>query len=382
MKIIYSIGSKLAGGGIGNVAYHTVRAMHASKTLHHLFCGAYNLDEVPPEKLHALGKLNQGLRKLATYDSTGRILNFQSQLYDRWSARHFKKADLFHVWNNYGLQTINKANELGMTTVVQRGSTHPVYQAQILAKEYKKWGIRFHIPSATIKRSTAELKAADYVLIPADVVHDSFMEKGFSPKKLIQIPFGCNTDHFCPAERSREKRPFRILFVGQVGIRKGIPYLIDAWKQLNWHDAECWIVGQTEAKSRTIQTIWQNVKGVKRYDYVTDLRTLYHQVDLFIFPTIEEGSALVTYEAMSSGLPIITTHQAGSVARHEQEGMIVSPYDATALATAIERLRTNDQLRHQMSQAARKRAEQFTWKRANQTLLEKYEQITSNQQSR
>ena len=159
MKIIYSIGSKLAGGGIGNVAYHTVKAMHASNLLYRLLCGDYHLAEIPSEKIHALGKLNQGLRKLATYDPTGRILNFQSRLYDRWASHHLEEADLFHVWNNYGLQTIKKANALGMITVVQRASTHPVYQARILINEYEKWGITFRIPEATIQRSTADRKS-------------------------------------------------------------------------------------------------------------------------------------------------------------------------------------------------------------------------------
>ncbi len=382
MKLIYSIGAKLASGGIGSIAYHHVKAMDASHHLHRLYCGAYHLTEISSEKVRTLGKLNQGLRKLATHDATGRILNFQSRLFDKWVSYRLEEADLLHVWNNYGLQTIQKANDFGMVTVVQRASTHPVYQAQLLTKEYEKWGITFRIPQAALQRSTAELQAADYVLIPSDVVRDSFVEMGFPAEKLIHVPFGCDTDRFYPAEKEGGKRPFRLLFVGKVGIRKGIPYLIEAWKQLNWPDAECWIVGQTEAASRPVQPQWQSVKGVKLLDHVPDPRSLFQQADLFVFPTIEEGSALVTYEAMACGLPVITTKNAGSVARHEQEGLIVPPTDANVLATAIERLRTDDRLRRQMSVAAAKRAKQFTWERANQTLLEHYEQIQSNNESK
>ena len=76
---------------------------------------------------------------------------------------------------------------------------------------------------------------------------------------------------------------------------------------------------------------------------------------------MHEGSAFATYEALASGLPIVTTKNAGSVARDGEEGFIVPIRDVDALVDRIERLYRDKALRMTMAQAARRRATEFTW---------------------
>jgi glycosyltransferase involved in cell wall biosynthesis len=374
VKVIYSIGAKFAGGGIGTTAYHAVRGLHRHGLLYRLLCGSFRPTEIPGEKIRAMGLPSRALRKLATFDASGWVWYLQSLLFDAWASRQLEQADLFHAWGNYGLSSLRRAKEMGMVTVVKRASSHPLYQARLLKEEYARWGIAFRTPQATLRRGVIEMEEADYVLIPSDFVRRSFVEEGFPERRLLQAAFGADTTRFRPAEE-RGSHPLRVLFVGQIGIRKGVPYLLEAWRQLEWRDAELWLVGRAEADFGPLLARWDGLPGVKLVGHVPDPVAMYQQADLFAFPSIEEGSALVTYEALACGLPVVTTPNAGSVVRDGLEGFIAPIRDVDALAAALERLRASEQLRQEMGRAARERAEEFTWERFGQQIALAFQEV-------
>lgn len=361
--MVYSIGARFAGGGIGTTALHAVQAFHRHRMLVRLLCGSYAPSEIPAGKIRSLGLPSRGLRRLATFDASGWLWYADSVLFDAWAAQHLEPADLFHVWGNYGLHSLRRAKALGMRTIVQRASTHPLYQARLLRTEYARWGLVFRIPWRSLRRAVTEQQEADRILIPSDFVRRSFLAEGFPEERLLQVPFGVDTAHYRPGPEFPAEHPFRVLFVGQVGIRKGVPYLLEAWRQLRWRGAELWLVGPVEAGSRPLLARWRDLPGVRMMGYARHPLSLYQQADVFVFPTIEEGSALVTYEALACGLPVVTTPNAGSVVRDGSEGFIVPIRDVDALATRLERLRADEQLRRELGQAARRRAEAFTWDR-------------------
>ncbi len=76
--------------------------------------------------------------------------------------------------------------------------------------------------------------------------------------------------------------------------------------------------------------------------------------DVFVFPSLFEGSAVVTYEALACGLPSIVTAEAGSVVRHGLEGLVVPARDVEALAEAMERLGCDPGLREDFAASARR----------------------------
>ncbi len=245
-------------------------------------------------------------------------------------------------------------------TVVERTSSHPLYQARLLQEEYARWGLCFRTSQAMLMRGIRELDLADYVMIPSDFVRASFVGEGFPEERLLQVPFGVDVHRFRPVS-GRSNHPFRVLFVGQVGIRKGVPHLLEAWHHLGWYDAELWLVGQVEVAFRPLMRRWERLAKVRLIGYALDPVALYQQADIFVFPSVEEGSALVTYEALACGLPVVTTPNAGSVVRDGVEGFIVPIRDVATLAGRMEQLRANEHLRREMGKAARARAEEFTW---------------------
>ncbi|MCK4375945.1 MAG: glycosyltransferase family 4 protein, partial [Candidatus Brocadiae bacterium] len=78
----------------------------------------------------------------------------------------------------------------------------------------------------------------------------------------------------------------------------------------------------------------------------------YRWADVFCLPSICEGSATVTYEALAAGLPVVTTSNTGSIVRDGVEGFIVPIRDSDAIADALARLLKDRQLLRDMSQAA------------------------------
>jgi glycosyltransferase involved in cell wall biosynthesis len=95
----------------------------------------------------------------------------------------------------------------------------------------------------------------------------------------------------------------------------------------------------------------------------------FQRADVFVLPSLAEGSAEVTYEAMAARLPIVTTAAAGSVARDGVEGQIVAERDSAALATAIDEIVQNREVRERMAGAARQRARDYTWERYGERLV-------------
>ena len=99
--------------------------------------------------------------------------------------------------------------------------------------------------------------------------------------------------------------------------------------------------------------------------------------DVFVFPSLFEGSAVVTYEAMACGLPCIATAEAGSVVRHGRDGLIVPARDVEALANAMERLGTDAAFRAACASSARVQAEAHDWPRYHNSIIEAVRYVTS-----
>lgn len=374
MRVLYSFGNKFAGGGVGVVAYHAVRALHARGMLARLLCGARRSTEIPPALIRSIGLPDRALRKLATYDRTRRVSVVQRLVYDAWASRRLEKADVFLPWANSALWSMRRAARMGMPVVLQRSATHPRVHWDVLEEEHGRWGVPFRRPRRAIERSAAEIDRADRVILQAEVTAATYRAEGVPAEKIARVRCGADVRRFRPAE-ARASGPFRVLFVGQVGLRKGVLYLLEAWRRLGWRDAELHVVGNVDGAMRPLLRAHAARPGVRLFGHVDDPAETFRGADVFALPTLDEDAALVTYEALASGLPLLTTAEAGSVARDGVEGLLVPARDVGALATALERLRADERGRREMARAARSRAEHFTWERYGDDLVATLERL-------
>jgi len=115
-------------------------------------------------------------------------------------------------------------------------------------------------------------------------------------------------------------------------------------------------------------------KTVRVAGFAGDLVRFYQDASVFVFPSLSEGSAKVTYEAMACGLPVIVTPNAGSVARDGEHGIVVPVRDKEALERAILSLYENRDLREELGAKGRKHIERYTWENHRKTLIGMYEE--------
>jgi len=176
---------------------------------------------VATKRIHTL-PLGRYLRRIPSYE-------LKDHLFDRLSARYLDSPDLFHGWNNMCRRSLTVAEQAGATTVVERASTLPVVQRRLVEREFDEYadGAQF-TSDRRVRRATAELGAADAVLVPSEFVYKSFLDEGFEESKLHLVPFGVDADQFSPSPV--DDGEFSALFVGQVSLRKGVQYLLPAWQ--------------------------------------------------------------------------------------------------------------------------------------------------------
>jgi starch synthase len=300
------------------------------------------------------------------------------------SCRKFlKEADLFLFYNGSGLDSCKYAKKEDVVTVVEAVNSHVEYQEELLKEEYEKLNLKwtpFHKLGKA--RRLKEYDEADYILLPSEFVKRSFIEKGFPESKLIKVPFGFDNLNKTEIKKSgNNEYSFTVLFVGSVSVRKGLRYLIEAFKMLDLPNKKLIIVGPRDAVSGIDDIELSEgiiFKGVLKGD---DLSDAYSVADVFCLPTIEEGMALVQGEALSFGLPIITTTNSGGdeLITDGQEGFIVPIRDAEAIHNKLKLLGTDRELLNKMKLAAQKKAATLNgWDASGSLLCQKLESLFLN----
>jgi glycosyltransferase involved in cell wall biosynthesis len=372
-RLAYSIQARLGTYGIGYIAYQAVDAAYQAQLLKRLFVSSNAQQSIPSTLIKQWGIIGRGLKYLGAKDATGIIYYLESIVFDAWVASQMPVCDVYHGWNGACLAAMRRAKQLGAKTVVERASSHPATARRLLSEEYARWNVPLRLPMWDYGRLLQEIDEADYILIPSAFVRDSMSAEGVPASRLWEIPFGADLSRFTPRAEPHS-HPFRAIYAGQVSIRKGVPYLLEAWKRLAMPQAELWIVGHMTPDFQAISHLWDGLPNVKYWGHSQNLPELFQQSDVFVFPTIEEGSALITYEALACGLPMVTTPNAGSVARDGVEGFIVPIRDVEALCQRIEQLACDSELRRALSRAARQRAEQFSWAQYQKRLVTMYQQ--------
>jgi glycosyltransferase involved in cell wall biosynthesis len=362
LKILYSIGTKFGGTGIGRVAAKSLTDI-AQK--HELSIAAADFEGAVPAKSRTV-KIKRPVRWPLTEKKQYRLkraIAFDSAVLKFLDA----KIDLFCSWNGHCLDGLKKAKSLGITTIVVRASSHMLTQMELLKEEYDKHGLTRQIElQEMIDRSVEEYGHADYIQVPSEFVKRSFLDRGFSEDRLIEVPFGVDSSVFKPADISDSE--FRLLFVGRIGLRKGVQYLLEAWKRLSLPGAELLLIGNVEPGFEKILQPYRDLPGLALTGFVKDPVEQFARSSLFVFPSIEEGSALVTYEAMASSLPVLTTFNSGSLVRDGIDGFIVPIRDVDALCEKIETLYKDRKLAGEMGRSAREFIAQYTWERHSRTL--------------
>jgi glycosyltransferase involved in cell wall biosynthesis len=296
----------------------------------------------------------------------GTALRIRNEYFDATVARSVRslRPKAVIAYDSSALKTFKACKKFGALCLLDQVVGHIKSGQEILMEEsqrhpefadsYSNEGLDW-----VVKRCVDEALMADMIFAPSEYVRDTLIFNGVSSSHIRILPYGVDVERFSPAEKHLEE-PFRILFVGQISQRKGVKYLLEAFKNLQLEKAELVLMGDIVGGGEGLKTYEGIFKHIKSVPY-SELPQHYQSADIFVYPSLHEGSALAIYEAMASGLPVITTHNSGSVVRDGEEGFILPIRDVEALMEKILLLYQDEDLRYLMGKKARERAEGFTW---------------------
>lgn len=200
------------------------------------------------------------------------------------------------------------------------------------------------ITDSEIAQELLHLEWSDFVTAPNAEVERALRAIGMARSKILATSFGWAQDRFPnslqrPAREGRSNRveghPVTILFVGLIGFRKGVHYLLEAWNDMP-PSMRLQLVGTVEAEIQPLLDRAMRDEQIIHVPFSAELEPIFRSADVFVFPTVEEGGPQVTLEAAGCGLPVITTPMgSGRLIADGRNGLIIPPHDVPALRAAM-----------------------------------------------
>lgn len=259
-----------------------------------------------------------------------------------------------------------------------------------LGRRGPSWKTRVVYPLTGLSQADFGLRRADHIFC-LNYEDSNYLigETGRSPESITRI-YPAAADTFADAARARSyARCERVLFAATWRKNKGVEDLVPAFVELAARRPRMELVvlgaGLPDAEVRA--AFPENVRSrVRCVRAATDAETAaaFADADLFLLPSLFEGTPLTLVEAMAAGLPVVTTATCGmcDVVRDGENGLLVPMRSPSAIAEAVERLAAEESLRTRLgTQARAEAAERYTWERVAAPVLAVYERLCAGRRA-
>ena len=289
-------------------------------------------------------------------------------------------CDAFIAISGAGLLTGRKVQANGGIFICDRGSTHQRYQENVIAEEHRRWKLPQPLSKPHITIREEEIYAtANAITVPSTVARQSFLQMGIAPEKVHVVPYGVRLDQFTRTEAPPQDS-FQVLFAGQVSLRKGVPYLLQAFARLQHPNKRLTIAGAIQDDIRALLSTLpaENVVFTGSLPQ-TQLAKKMSSSHLLVLPSIEEGLALVQGQAMACGCPVLATTATGAedLFTNGEQGFIVPERDVDALVNRMQEIADDPALQRKLSDAAMLRVKTLGgWNQYGETWARLLHQLT------
>jgi glycosyltransferase involved in cell wall biosynthesis len=264
-------------------------------------------------------------------------------------------SNVIYGFNGASLELFEYAKPRGVRCVLDQTLAERSLVYKLLLEEERYWpgwsSSPFKISDGDLElaqREQQEQHLSDHIICGSEFVKASLVEKAIDRGKISVVPLGRLKGEQVlqvPASRETPRQRgdgLRILFAGTVELRKGIPYLLNALRRIRGKFPFVCKAAGTLAIQSHIVTEYSDVCDFTGRVPRSQMAELYAWADVFVLPSICEGSAMVVYEAMGWNLPVITTHNSGSVVRDKIDGFVVPIRSAEAIAAKLSSIYTGE----------------------------------------
>jgi len=295
---------------------------------------------------------------------------------DRYVARTLRhgtiRPQLVYAYEDGALETFRESNRQGIWSVYELPSTYWRVTHRILGEERElrpAWASTLHAlqdSPAKLRRKDLELALSDVVVVPSRFAAESLVLAPERSKRIEIFSYGAALPVDAPVAERIEHEPLHVFYAGQLTQPKGLAYLFEALPRLQ-HAYQLSLAGPLpatpcKALEEALRKVNHRWLGVLPHTRLLQEMTRSH---VFIFPSLAEGFGLVVTEALSAGLPVITTTNTcgPDIMTDGVEGFIVPIRDPDAIAEKLTLLYEDEARRRAMAAAAKRRAAELSWGR-------------------
>jgi len=322
-------------------------------------------------RLRFLSRQNRSTGRFAGFIEVGR--QFAGAVRASLQRRpDLSDRSILFAYDTGALEVLEWCRARGIKSVLNQMDPNRI-EVELVREEEQRWPDwaleAVQVSEEYVIRREREWALADRVLVNSEFCRGSLIQQGVPAEKLVVVPLcyeaepgegvGEMGDGRWKMEGDPSSGPLRVLFLGQVILRKGIQYLIAAARQLERENIHFDVVGPVGISRSAMATAPRNVTfhGRAGRDQTVDW---YRRSHLFVLPTLSDGFAITQLEAMAHGVPVIATPCCGEVVSHGVDGFVVPPRDAGALAQTFQRYLSEPALLPEQRRAALEKSRQFT----------------------
>ncbi|HEY4184702.1 MAG TPA: glycosyltransferase family 4 protein [Polyangia bacterium] len=287
----------------------------------------------------------------------------------RWPAA----TDTVYAYEDGALLTFRRAARAGIARVWDLPTPHHRVAEMVFREEAGRWpdaaiGPPHREPEWKLRRKDGELALATRLAVASRFTRQS-LDHLAQRAPVTVAPYGFPVDTFAP-RNDAPRGPFTVLSVGSHDLRKGTPYLLEAWRRAAIRDAQLHLVGPVRL-ARTFLDRYAGLFTHTPHLPKSELALRYAAADLLVFPTLGDGFGLVIQEAMCCGTPVATTPCGGGpeCITDGVDGWILPPRDIEALVHRLRACAADRDGTFRIGRAARARAERWTWREAGEAMM-------------
>lgn len=379
LRVLYSFPHGLGAAGIGWTAWNQVVELVTAGHEVHLVAASLAR---PVPGLASLRTTLQLGRLRVPHRAIGRDRAYE--YHDIVAARAVRRIrpDVVHGWPLASLRTFDAAHDVGAAAIREAPNTHTAHAFEVVAEECAALGIpvpplsphAFH--AGHLRREEQEWEAATGILVPSDEAASTFAERGFASERLLRHRYGHRIAAGAAPARTTSTDPLRAIYLGRVEPRKGLHHALRAW------------AGSTASRNGTFTVYgalsrdYHNYSeylaplleapGVRMEGFTSDPAAAMATADVLVLPSVEEGSALVTYEAQALGCVPLVSRQAGAVLEHGRQGLVFEARDVDALRGHLDLVDRDRDVLAGLAANSLAAAPDLTWERANRAVEAAY----------
>lgn len=349
MHVLYSFSQRFGVPGIGTTAWYQVSELVKLGVKVTLFCGSCER-EVPGIYRVVETMRIAGLPLPYRLIGNDRAFRFHDSAVARELAKQgtqgWESYDVVHCWPLGSLRTLQIAKSKKIASVLERPNTHTAFAYEAIGEEYEKLGVpvessHSHTFSAQrLRIEEAEYELADVLACPSAFVASTFLARGIDPDKIGRHQYGYDPEKFGTAPIERESdHHITMIFVGRCEPRKGLHYALDAWHRSRASSLVKFVIcGSFVPGYRRRLQRWLDMPGVVERGYIDDVSVEMRKADILMLPSVEEGSALVTYEARACGCVLLVSDAAGAIFQDGRHGFMHRVGDVEQLSAQLQAL--------------------------------------------